>query len=115
MKPTKKPLNWLLIAGLLATATSAASAQTSTAIQTDVAAQAQIDTDTVDAETRLAAEADDVNRHCLRHTGSRITARDQDGKRCIAANGRVYTRDDIERTGEIDLATALRRLDPTIY
>lgn len=68
-----------------------------------------------------------VDRHCLRETGSRIVARSNTtsvraaraadastGKRCVAANGRVYSRDDLDRTGEIDIADALRKLDPAI-
>jgi len=58
-------------------------------------------------------------RFCLRETGSRITAsRDARtrGERdaCINAGGRVYTREEIERTGAVDLQDALRRLDPSI-
>ena len=67
---------------------------------------------------------------CLRATGSRIVAaRNQrlrrDARRasgtgvapvaeCSHGSGRVYTRGDIERTGAIDLADALRMLDPGI-
>lgn len=61
---------------------------------------------------------------CLRSTGSRIaprradrnTGRGSSDKRpaCVAANGRVYTREDLDRTGAIDVADALRRLDPSI-
>jgi len=50
---------------------------------------------------------------CLRETGSRITKRA--GKpRCTAQPGRVYTKDDIDRTGYTDLGDALRALDPSI-
>jgi hypothetical protein len=60
------------------------------------------------------------DRHCLRSTGSRIVAAqnrkaDQAGQRCVSANGRAYTREDLDRTGEIDLADALRKLDPSIH
>lgn len=52
------------------------------------------------------------DRHCLRHTGSLIRA----GKRgCNPVAGRAYDRDDIDRTGAIDLADALRRLDPAVH
>ena len=73
----------------------------------------------------------DARRDCMRYTGSRITARradrearadvdsdekidrlDRDG--CVAANGRVYSREDLRRTGEVDIADALRKLDPAI-
>lgn len=54
-----------------------------------------------------------VERHCIQQTGTRMKARDKDG--CIAmAPGRSYDRDDIERTGETDVARALQRLDPSI-
>ncbi|MGY1425473.1 hypothetical protein [Lysobacter sp. A289] len=33
---------------------------------------------------------------------------------CVNANGRVYSRSDLSRTGEVDLADALRKLDPAI-
>ncbi|HEY5612693.1 MAG TPA: hypothetical protein VIK70_03785 [Lysobacter sp.] len=63
-----------------------------------------------------------AERFCVRSTGSRIVARQkatENGKdfdkRCLGVNGRVYTREDIERTGEVDLADALRKLDPAIY
>ena len=61
-----------------------------------------------------------ADRHCMRQTGSRIVARhnaksDRSEQRCVTANGRVYTRGDIERTGVIDMAEALRRLDPSIH
>lgn len=75
----------------------------------------------------------DARRDCMRYTGSRISARranreahaqadveaeekvgqlDRDG--CVAANGRVYSREDLRRTGEVDIADALRKLDPAI-
>lgn len=80
----------------------------------------------------------DARRDCLRYTGSRITRSrneradrakskdedkdsavdrvdelDRDG--CVSASGRVYSRSDLERTGEIDIADALRKLDPAIH
>ena len=64
-----------------------------------------------------ARKADD--RFCIEQTGSRITAArnarsKSDEKECVAAGGRVYTREDIDRTGSVDLQDALRRLDPAI-
>ena len=55
-------------------------------------------------------------RYCLRRTGTHIDLRrhqtsEQD---CIAAGGRVYTRADLESTGAVDIAEALRKLDPAI-
>ena len=61
-----------------------------------------------------------VDRFCLKETGSRIpvakrVSSHREHRRCTGANGRVYTREEIERTGEVDLAEALRRLDPSIH
>ncbi|MCW5579950.1 MAG: hypothetical protein KIS72_01210 [Luteimonas sp.] len=58
------------------------------------------------------------DRFCIQETGSRVVASrnksKKDDKECVAANGRVYTREDIERTGSADIRDALRRLDPSI-
>ncbi len=64
------------------------------------------------------AKKDDIkDRNCLRHTGTRITHRTSSDKDRICSNGRgrVYTRDDLDRTGRIDIADALRALDPSIH
>ncbi|MEN1926324.1 hypothetical protein [Luteimonas qiangzhengi] len=66
------------------------------------------------------AERDRISdRFCIQQTGSRIIAnRNARSKaertECVASGGRVYTREDIERTGSTDLMDALRRLDPAI-
>ncbi len=66
--------------------------------------------------TAKKAKPDD--RFCIKETGSRITATRNRNKKadeeCVNAAGRVYTREDIERTGSVDLRDALRRLDPSI-
>jgi outer membrane cobalamin receptor len=49
---------------------------------------------------------------CLQHTGSRIAP--SADRPCVNAPGQVYTREDLERTGAIDTAEALRRLSPII-
>ncbi len=85
------------------------------------AASAQSTVDAT-AETKVQAEAKadaKVDRYCIRETGTRIpVARkadsDQDRKACTAGRGRVYTRQDIDATGRVDLADALRALDPSI-
>jgi hypothetical protein len=71
--------------------------------------------------SRAAAKATSKSsdRICIQQTGSRITqarnARTKDAEReCVSAGGRVYTRGDIENSGETDLADALRKLDPSI-
>lgn len=63
------------------------------------------------------------DRNCLHYTGTRIASRS--GPRSAAGKtqrpcsngtiGRSYTREDIDRTGEIDIADALRKLDPSIH
>ena len=59
-------------------------------------------------------ELDD--RNCLKHTGTRISPRaDRNGRKCANAVGRAYNRDDLDRTGAVDLAEALRRLDPAVH
>lgn len=64
------------------------------------------------------------DRNCLRHTGSRITEqanaradarKDKSRRECAPLSGRSYTREDIDRTGAIDIADALRRLDPSVH
>ena len=117
----------LLLASVIAIVAFAASAQTlTTSVGVDATAQAQPDSDT-SGDARFDSNAKpEIDRNCLRQTGSRIVARgnatrsasdltDKHGKRCVAASGRVYSREDIERTGEVDLADALRKLDPAIY
>jgi hypothetical protein len=107
-------IHWLA-AGLLASVAFGASAQS-----VGVSAGVEVAPD----RAPVAEEDDDrVDRHCLRHTGSRITAsratasrtgaRKHD-RRCAPAFGRVWTREDLERTGRIDIADALRTLDPSI-
>ncbi len=69
------------------------------------------------SQARDVRKADD--RFCIEQTGSRITAARNarsrsEQKDCVAAGGRVYTREDIERSGSTDLHDALRRLDPSI-
>lgn len=70
-------------------------------------------------ETR-ADRAKQSERFCIQQTGSRIVASRNAKTRgeraqCVEQGGRVYTRQDIESTGSVDLADALRRLDPSIF
>jgi hypothetical protein len=58
-----------------------------------------------------AGDAADDDRRCLTATGSRI--RDDDGRDCRALPGDSYDRDDIDRTGAIDTADAIRKLSPS--
>ncbi|WP_157489191.1 MULTISPECIES: hypothetical protein [unclassified Lysobacter] len=132
----------VLLASLLAACAFAASAQTTaptqttsghttagvttsaqttsgqtTSARTDVSTQVRTDgTSGTQADTQSKAE---VDRNCLRQTGTHIRDRSASNgkgrKGCVAANGRVYTREDIDRTGQTDIAEALRQLDPSIH
>jgi hypothetical protein len=95
----------------------------------------QAGTDTADQQTAGQAEAartaaaQDHDANCLRYTGSLIVASENQRSerkgtasdagaakpKCNASPGRSYTQDDIRRTGAIDLADALRRLDPAVH
>ena len=117
----------LLLASVIAIAAFAASAQTlTTSVDVHATAQAQPASDTRGDARFDSTAKPQIDRNCLRQTGSRIVSRgnatrsasdltDKQGKRCIAAHGRVYSREDLDRTGEVDLADALRKLDPAIY
>lgn len=103
----------LLLAALLTFFAGAAVAQTVTVTK-----------ETGEVETVQTAEAAaprEPVRTCLRSTGSRVTAAQnvraaKDGKpqRCAPVTGRVYTSEDIARTGQVDIYDALRMLDPSI-
>lgn len=91
---------------------------------------AQSTSEPVDAvpmgDTRLAPPAlvadadrrpDAIDRLCLRETGTMIRARRAAAsrERCPSHQfGRVYTQDDLRSTGQVDIAQALRMLDPSI-
>lgn len=110
----------LLGASVLGLAALTASAQTVGTASLDPAAQVQIETDTVDSISRdaapTAAQLDliaqrDADRNCMRYTGTRIVARNRPSRDCVPQHGHVYTRDDLDSTGEVDMARALRKLD----
>ena len=64
--------------------------------------------------TDAGGEADrKVDRHCLKETGTHIRARSGE-RRCSAFAGRVWTREDLDRTGHVNIADALRTLDVSI-
>lgn len=76
------------------------------------AAPADQAADKPDAATKAAAST------CLQSTGSRIVATrnlraERAGKpaQCATASGRVYTSDDLQRSGRVDIYDALRALD----
>jgi hypothetical protein len=104
----------LLPAILLAGVCGVASAQTVT-----------VSKDTGETETMQTAAAEaapkPADRHCLRSTGSRIVAsenlraeKDKKPQRCVNAFGRVYTAEDLDRSGQMNIADALRSLDTSI-
>ena len=97
-------------------------AQTAT---TDAQAQAQVGSTQADAA--VAADAQGVgntdaanakrtsNVGCIKDTGTNIRPRDpKTGKALCIGPGRSYSREQIDRTGQTDLADALRRLDPSV-
>jgi hypothetical protein len=106
----------LLLAALLTASAGTAAAQTVTITRESG------ETDTVQtAETSAPAPAPQSARNCMRHTGSRIVAAqnmraEKEGKpqRCASGPGRVYSSEELDRTGHINLADALRSLDPSI-
>lgn len=108
----------LLLAALLTAFAGTAVAQTVTITAESTTESAE--TDTVQT-AEAAAPAPRSVRNCMRHTGSRIVAAEnmraeKQGKpqRCANGSGRVYSSDDLERTGHINIADALRSLDTSI-
>lgn len=101
----------------------AASAQTVT-VTTETGETEMVATTESAQDAKKAA----ASRTCLRSTGSRIVAAqnlraERDGKkdeskkdtpRCAVAAGRVYSNEDLERSGYVDIADALRHLDTSI-
>ncbi len=109
-------MNKLIITALLCTLASAACAQTVT-ITNETGDQASVQKTTA-VESAKAQSL----RDCVMYTGSRITARHNEkakkqgnpDRQCAPAFGRVYTREDIDRTGYTNIADALRNLDPAM-
>jgi hypothetical protein len=104
----------ILFAALLTAFTGVAVAQTVT-VTKDTG-----ETEVLQTTAAATAQPEPV-RTCLRSTGSRITAAEnlraaKDGKpqRCVPGPGRVYTKEDLDRTGYVDIADALRSLDTSI-
>jgi hypothetical protein len=98
---------------------------------TATAAQTVTIRDETGAETTAVAQTSQndaepakpqIARTCLTMTGSRVTAnrnlravREGRAEReCANGTGRAYSDDDIERTGQISIADALRTLDTGI-
>lgn len=68
---------------------------------------------TREADATDPATRPEADRHCLRETGTRIRLRGE-RRACAPFAGRVWTRDDLQRTGQVDIGTALRMLDVSI-
>lgn len=108
----------LTLCGLLPVAAFAQSAQAPSAADLDskptesVAPAAATTTEAAEPAAKKAL----AERRCLQGAGSQVAARRnaKRGSPCLPLNGRSYSREDIERTGEIDIADALRKLDPAI-
>ena len=105
-------MNKILVSLLLAACFTSAYAQADT---TTAAAG-----DKAKAEAPMTAEQKSAEAFCLRQTGSHLrsfTAKPHNERavECANAPGRVYTREDIDRTGAINTADAIRRLDPSIH
>lgn len=103
-------MNRLLVAAVLLAFPLAAAAQSVTV--TDAAMP-------LEADMRIDGKGSAKDRFCVQQTGSRITEMRNvkskaPEKECVLSGGRVYTREDIRNTGEFDLASALRKLDPSI-
>ncbi|SIQ50892.1 hypothetical protein [Solilutibacter tolerans] len=74
----------------------------------------------------LPAESPLSDHHCLRYTGSLVTASRNQRELsrpskapkkpgCAPASGRAWSRDDLERTGASSALDALRMLDPSVF
>lgn len=104
----------ILISALLVFGASSAWGQAGTATATDE--NGKVEAATTEARTAAEKSADSF---CLRHTGSHLHAITHDHNEraveCANAPGRVYTHEDLERTGSSTTADALRHLDPSIH
>lgn len=88
---------------------------------TPVADPAPAANDTTQTNNEVAAQPQSA-RTCLTLTGSRVTAQrnlraareGRPERECANSNGRVYSEQDIERTGQRSVADALRSLDTGI-
>lgn len=109
----------LLLAALLTAFAGTVIAQTVT-VTSESGQTETVQTGAPAAEAK--APAREPARTCMRSTGSRIVAAqnlraEKAGKpqRCANGFGRVYTKDDLDSTGHLSIADALRSLDTSIY
>lgn len=123
-------MNKAMLSVLLACCASAAWAQSGSVSVTDEHGNVQSTTATATAATSAADASNEASQsasdhYCLHETGSHLRVRSQtthsrttqshDGrdKFDCAGYGRAYSRDELERTGAVNTADALRQLDPS--
>jgi hypothetical protein len=106
-----------LLAALLVACCGTAAAQTVT-VSRDTGETETMQTSVAEASP---PQTEEPARTCLRSTGSRIVAsrnlraeKDRKPQGCAVAAGRVYTAEDFDRSGHLNLADALRSLDTSI-
>jgi len=113
---TRSPMMATAFAALVLCAAFGASAQTASV---DAQAQVAPADAAVAADAQAATQPADTKRTsnvgCVKDTGTNIRPRDpKTGKALCIGPGRSYSREQIDRTGQTDLADALRRLDPSV-
>jgi membrane protease subunit (stomatin/prohibitin family) len=115
--PAMAPAFAAVLLGLFASASSAQTVSTDAQAQVQ-AAPAQVDAAAsadAQASTDAASQKRTSNVGCVKDTGTNIRPRDpKTGKPLCIGPGRSYSREQIDRTGQTDLADALRRLDPSV-
>ena len=114
---TRNALIRCLLAAVLAAPFAALAQSTDPAPVDPAPSQSEADTPMqVTGEEGSAQEkVKPIDHFCLQNTGSLISARRATAGRRCAGIGRSYSQEDLRRTGEIDVADALRRLDSSIY
>lgn len=100
---------------VLATSAGTAMAQSATSSTPSESSQVKV----APAAPMTAAEKS-AESFCLRETGThlhaivKVKSHSESAVQCARDPGRSYSREDIARTGEINTADALRKLDPSI-
>lgn len=105
----------VVLSGVIFAAAAADAPATDPSPSVATAAPATVDASSTDADGNpLKAKPTRTDRGCIQQTGSRIRARNQEGK-CNGEPGSSYSRDDLRNTGRPDLGDALRTLDTAIF
>lgn len=108
-----KTLHAIVVAGVVSFVPGLAPAQAAQAQPPLTGEEAARPADpSLDERRAEQAARRDARRHCLRETGSQLRPR-HTADRC-SAYGSVWMRDDLARTGYLDIANALRTLDASI-